>query len=599
MDSKKQDSTVVHISEIPATVKEQDIKDYFKHKLGVDVRIGTMRPVAKKEIPLQWARVDLRTQEAYNRAIEELRFPQFLAGHSSRLLPNDRDIISKDIAEKNVFVKGLDKQKYDNEELFDMFKQFGDISASKISKTVKKDGDIIQSLSNGYGFVKFKDAEKAKEILQKAKLDDDKIVVEPYIKERKRGTSNNLYVKNFAEEVDEEALRKLFEKYGEITSVKVMTDENTGKKFGYVCFKDESAATNALEMHESSIPSYSDELYVQRHVKKSERRDLLQKAYRRQNLFVRNFGEEVSEKDLADLFSQFGKIKNTKILTKKTTVNGEERDISQCKGFVCFEDPVDAKKAIDESNDRGIWFDAKRLNVSVFEPRSERASQSADGKNMSGMNPEISEFLMNFLQSMSQGNMMGGMNLMGGPPMPPGPMAATRGGYPNKPPQARGPRNDLYGARPPPQPPMQNYGHNPAFAQNMMGGPGMPMMGQPGFEMKMPAAMPGPTIMPPQVRAPMPPMSHQTDDSIYHGQYNETINGPEYQHSDEDDKRNKIGDLIYPFVEKLAGPDKAPKITGMIIDLEIPELESATCSLATLREKIHEGMELLNEEGDE
>lgn len=591
---------VVHISEIPKGVKEQDIKDYFKHKLDCDVRIGTLREVKNKNIPLQWARVDFKTPEAYARAIEEQRFPIFVEGISSRLLPNDRDIITKDIAEKNLFVKGLDKMKYDNEELYDMFKQFGDVDASKLSKTIKSQDNRILSQSNGYGFVKLKDKDKAKEILENAKFEDPDIVVEPYLKERKKASTNNLYVKNFSSEVDEDILRKIFEKYGEITSVKVMADENTNKKFGYVCFKEDKAASDALEMHESPIEPYSDSLYVQRHVKKSIRREELQKEYRRQNLFVRNFGEEVTEKDLSDLFSQFGTIKNTKILTKKVTYENQEREISQCKGFVCFENPEDAKRAVDESKDKGIWFDGKKLNVSMFEPRSERQNQNADGKGASGLNPEIDSFIMNFIQSMSQGGMMGGMNMMGPPPpMPPGPpMPNTRGGYHGKPPQ-RPPRNDMYGGqRGPPQPGMGGFPPNPGFNQNMMGGPGgMGMMGGPGFDggMKMPPNPMGGNMMPPQ-RPQMPPINQVSDATIYMNQYNELTQSSDYLDGDDDDKRNKFGDLIFPYVEKIAGEENAPKITGMIIDLELPDLEQSTATLESLNEKINEGMELLENE---
>lgn len=345
---------VVHISEIPLGVKEADVKAYFKEHIGADVRIGTMRPVKNKDIPLQWARVDFRTPESYEKAVEEQRFPVFVPGHTSRLLPNDRDIISKDIAEKNVFVKGLDKMKYDNEELYDMFKQFGAIDASKISKTVKQDNGTIVSQSNGYGFVKFADKDKAREVLELIKLEDPNITVESYLKDRKRPDSNNLYIKNFTGDITEDQLREIFSKYGEITSVKIMSEEASDRKFGYVCFKEEEEAKSALEMHESALPPYSDSLYVQKHVKKSVRRDLLNKAYKKQNLFVRNFGEEVTEKDLTDLFSGYGTIMNVKILNKKIDVNGVEKEISQCKGFVCFESPEDARKAVDEAKDRGM-----------------------------------------------------------------------------------------------------------------------------------------------------------------------------------------------------------------------------------------------------
>lgn len=601
MDSSKQ-NTVVHISEIPNTVKEADIKQYFKDKLDVEVRVGTMRPVKNKEIPLQWARVDFRTPEAYNKAIEELRFPAFAEGVTSRLLPNDREIIAKDIAEKNVFVKGLDKMKYDNEELYDLFKQFGEIDASKISKTIKKDdANKFTVESNGYGFIKFNEKEKAKEVLEKAKLEDPNIVVEPYLKEKKQTQANNLYVKNFSDEVDEDVLRKLFEKYGEIRSVKVMKDENLDKKFGFVCFNDAQAATDALEMNEAAIEPYSDCLYVTRHEKKSVRREALQKAYKKQNLYVRNFGEDVTEKDLKDLFSQFGPIKNVKLLTKRTEINGEVKELSQCKGFVCFEFPEDAKRAVDESKEKGIWFDAKRLNVSLFEPRSERETHKGAGN----VNPEINDFIMNFLQSMSQGGMMGGMNFMGAPPVPPVPGHQGRGGYqgkPNQPP--RGPRADMYAQRPPhpgmgggfPPNPNPNFG-----GQNMMN-PGMPMMGQPGGydnQMKMPPTSGMGGMMPSQNRGPMPPINAISEDGVYANQYNECVNNAEYQQSGDDEKRNKLGDLIFPYVERAAGGDAAPKITGMIIDLEIQDLEQSTASLASLNEKIREGMNLLQEENEE
>lgn len=603
MDSSKKDNFVAHVAEIPAGVTETQIKAYFKDHAGVDVRIGTLRQVRNATIPLQWARVDFKTPEAYTKAIEEHRFPIFLAGHSSRLLPNNRDIVAKDISEKNIFVKGLDKAKYDNKELYDIFKQFGDIDSSKVSKTVKKEDDRIVSTSNGYGFVKFSDKEKAKEVIENAKLADPDIVVQPFTRSKPQISGNNLYVKNFSNDVDEEKLKSAFEKFGEITSVKIMDDTANERKFGYVCFKEIDSATQALDLDGSEVADISDSLYVKKHVKKSERQKVLNDAYRKQNLFVRNFGDNVSEQNLNDLFSQFGKIVNTKILTKKTNINGQDIEVSQCKGFVCFNDPLDAKKAIDEARERGIWFDSKRLNVNIYEPKSERVNHN--NKNIAGMNPEISDFIMNILQTMNQGGMMGGMNFMGGPQMPP-PMGGNRGGYQNKPPgQNRGPpRHDMYRGGPPPQQNMQSYAPN--FNQNMMGhNMPQPMMGGQqigGYDPKMappPNNMGAPGMMPPQNRGmPMnvPPMNQVSEDQIYATHYNEVVNDEDYINTDENGKRNKFGDLIFPYVEKMAGPDNAPKITGMIIDLAIEDLLSYTNTLASLKEKISEGIELLHEE---
>lgn len=534
---------VVHISEIPEGVKEIDIKNYFKAKLDVDVRIGTMRPVRNSEIPLQWARVDFRSDEAYQKAIEELRFPQFVPGISSRLLPNNRDIISKDIAEKNVFVKGLDKVKYDNEELYDLFKQFGAISASKVSKTVKKQDNKIVSESNGYGFIKFAETENAQEVLEKLELDDPNIVVEPYLKERKKPVSNNLYVKNFPSDYDEEKLKELFNKYGEITSVKIISDEATSKKFGYVCFKDQAAADAALELHDSMIEE-GTALYVQRHEKKSLRREELNKKFKKQNLFVTNFGDNVTEEILKDFFSQYGLIKNVKVLTKKIEINGEVVEASKCKGFVCFEDPVDAKRVLEEAKTQGIWFDSKRLNVTTYESKLERQMNST-GRTTTSANPDIEQFILQFLQQISQGGLANMPMMSNPPPMPIGmPQQPNRTNYPSKMPMVSRPRTDptmrgdMYAQRPGPQP-MPGYGGGfPGAGGFNPSGMGM-MQPSPYKQDFAPKMMPPTGMVNMMQAAPMPPITAVSEDAMYQQQYNELLNSLDYQQSTEDEKRNK------------------------------------------------------------
>lgn len=54
----------------------------------------------------------------------------------------------------------------------------------------------------------------------------------------------NLYIRNFPEDVDDEALEALFSKFGKIVSGVVMKDRNTGKSLGYgfVSFEDNESA---------------------------------------------------------------------------------------------------------------------------------------------------------------------------------------------------------------------------------------------------------------------------------------------------------------------------------------------------------------------
>lgn len=53
----------------------------------------------------------------------------------------------------------------------------------------------------------------------------------------------NIYVGNLNYKTSEDSLRKLFEQFGEVQSVKLIKDRDTGKKkgFGFVEMKDEYA----------------------------------------------------------------------------------------------------------------------------------------------------------------------------------------------------------------------------------------------------------------------------------------------------------------------------------------------------------------------
>uniref|UniRef100_A0A7S1IQE0 Polyadenylate-binding protein n=1 Tax=Eutreptiella gymnastica TaxID=73025 RepID=A0A7S1IQE0_9EUGL len=62
-------------------------------------------------------------------------------------------------------------------------------------------------------------------------------------------SGSNLYVKNLDDTIDKDGLIAAFEKFGEITSAKVVYDDATppvSKGFGFVCFKDAEAANKAI-----------------------------------------------------------------------------------------------------------------------------------------------------------------------------------------------------------------------------------------------------------------------------------------------------------------------------------------------------------------
>ena len=55
----------------------------------------------------------------------------------------------------------------------------------------------------------------------------------------------------------------------------------------------------------------------------------------------------------------------------------------------------------------------------------------------------------------------------------------------------------------------------------------------------------------------------------------------------------QVGEFIYEFVEKIAGEEKAPKITGMLIDLPVEEIKGYLVDFGKLQAKISEANTLL------
>ena len=60
----------------------------------------------------------------------------------------------------------------------------------------------------------------------------------------------NVYIKNFGEDMDEERLKELAEKFGKVQSLKVETDKSgCSKGFGFVCYESPEDAQQVCYCH--------------------------------------------------------------------------------------------------------------------------------------------------------------------------------------------------------------------------------------------------------------------------------------------------------------------------------------------------------------
>ena len=60
-----------------------------------------------------------------------------------------------------------------------------------------------------------------------------------------------------------------------------------------------------------------------------------------------------------------------------------------------------------------------------------------------------------------------------------------------------------------------------------------------------------------------------------------------------------MGEYIYEYVERFVGEEKAPRITGMLIDIpyiQIQEIKDYLYDFNKLKQKVHEALTLLNQD---
>ena len=542
--------------------------------------------------------------------MKDLKYPRIKHEIESRLLENITDGSLKNVSDTNAVVKGLNKDKVDCETLDKFFTEnVGKVKCCKVSKTIESNGDNFTCTSNGYGFVNF----ESKELLDKAieqcngkELENKPITVERYSKDvKKESKFNNLYVRGFSEDFTEDQLTEMFQKFGELGSVKIMRNEDgSSKKFGFVCFQEPEAAQRAVdEIQNKTLPDGTT-LYVAKFEKKANRWAALKKSLARANLYVRNFDKNVTEEDLKKFFGGDGVVRNVRIMTTDVQRDDGVHKESKQFGFVSFNNPKDAADIMLRYNNEDLEFNNKQLYVNYYEDKSARKKRLATKKdNLMGIldpsimgqasgdqNNNMMEYFMQIFQQYFKNyqgqnqpynysgynQQFGGgynynQNRRGGRPHRGGyPHTSSYGGYQNQP--------GMYG-RPPRQEAHHSYAQAPTSIPHPPPAAGSQMMGQ----------------MPPAPTQSIPPPVNNPG-MIYVQTIKSLFRGPDFSGLNEDSKREKIGEEIYNYVLEKAGDEAAPKITGMIIDLPFNDLINSVQTWEGLQEKIQEGLDLLKED---
>jgi len=259
--------------------------------------------------------------------------------------------------------------------LFEKFSTAGPVLSIRVCR------DMITRRSLGYAYVNFQqpaDAERALDTMNFDVLKGRPIRImwsqrDPSLR---RSGVGNVFIKNLDKSIDNKAMYDTFSAFGNILSCKVAQDaDGNSKGYGFVHFETEEAAMNAIQKVNGMLLN-DKKVFVGRFVPRKEReKELGEKAKKFTNVYIKNFGEDLSEEKLTEIFSKFGKITSFKVMMKEDfkQVMNDEGGRNKGFGFVSFEDSEAAEKAVDDLN--GTEMNGKTLYVGRAQKKAERQQE--------------------------------------------------------------------------------------------------------------------------------------------------------------------------------------------------------------------------------
>ncbi|KAL7829201.1 hypothetical protein AOLI_G00300860 [Acnodon oligacanthus] len=246
--------------------------------------------------------------------------------------------------------------------LYEKFSPAGAILSIRVCR------DMITRRSLGYAYVNFQqpaDAERALDTMNFDVIKGRPVRImwsqrDPSL--RKSGVGN-IFIKNLDKSIDNKALYDTFSAFGNILSCKVVCDENGSKGYGFVHFETQEAAERAIEKMNGMLLN-DRKVFVGRFKSRKEREaELGARAKEFTNVYIKNFGEDMDDEKLKEVFSKYGNAMSIRVMTDDT---GKSRGF----GFVSFERHEDAQKAVDEMN--GKELNGKLIYVGRAQKKVER-----------------------------------------------------------------------------------------------------------------------------------------------------------------------------------------------------------------------------------
>ncbi|XP_029941614.1 polyadenylate-binding protein 1-like [Salarias fasciatus] len=250
--------------------------------------------------------------------------------------------------------------------LYEKFSQVGQVISVRVCR------HRITRRSLGYGFVNYtkrEDAERALDDLAFTVVNGRPVRIMWCRRDPSQRTNaaGNILIKNLDKSIDSLSLLDTFSAFGTVLSCKVVCDDNNvSKGYGYVHFETVEAAERATQRLNGML--LNDQIVTIEPFRsfKDREAELATSAEEFTNVYIKNFGEDMDDNRLTELFSKYGPTSSVRVMTDD---NGNSKGF----GFARFESHENAKKAVDDLN--GKVLNGRRLYVSRAQRKAERQTE--------------------------------------------------------------------------------------------------------------------------------------------------------------------------------------------------------------------------------
>jgi polyadenylate-binding protein len=598
-------SASLYVGDLHPDVTEALLFEIF-NSVGPVASIRVCRDVVTRR-SLGYAYVNFHNVLDAERALDTLNYTA-IKGVPCRIMWSHRDPTLRKSGAGNIFVKNLDKI-VDNKALYDTFSIFGNILSCKVA--TDETGQ-----SRGYGFVHYESEESAKNAIAKVNgmlIGQKKVYVGPFVRKQDRSVPGdnvrftNVFVKNIPEDTDDDGLKTMMGKYGEVQSAVVMKDENNKPRgFGFANFSEPESAKAAVEDLNGKEMN-GKTVFCGRAQKKAERESELrakfeamkmerQQKYQGVNLYVKNLDDQVDDDKLREEFSKFGAITSARIMK-------DEKAQSRGFGFVCFSAPDEATKAVTEMN--GKLLNGKPLYVALAQRKDVRRAHleahysSRVGSNNMRMQPGMPQpqmypgqpmyFPNGMPQPRPQGFMYAQQMMPRAPWRPQAPQQGGRPGYPVPNYVVPVPQRQQRGGRGAGQPRPQG----PGAGAPMNGPSNGPVAGGAAAQNRRYKYTPNA-----RNRADQPTQAPNGQPSMPQmpGMSSGPLDPRTLAAASPQEQKQMLGERLFPLIHGLQ-PALAGKITGMLLEMSNDELLILLESSEELHSKVQEAVQVLEAHG--